>query len=267
MVLTETVSRSSASPETLLSRIASGERSAEHQLVAQYWRGLLYVLNKRTKDPQLANDLAQDTFLTVLVKARNGEIHNPEAIGAFIRQVGINLFIAHYRKEKGHRTEGFEDIQIDFPCPQANTTEKVTHQQLVEIVLQVVRELPAERDREILKGFYLKNTPKEELCKSLNLSPEHFDRVLYRAKERLRQCLGAKLNVNLSEQGLSHILSISLILFGLNHLGEIRSDKFENQMRDYTFTTHFRNCEMQEIACSQEHKLTGFRDHTHVNHE
>ena len=161
MVLSETASKTSASPESLISRIASGESSAEQQLVAQYWRGLLYILNKRSKDPQLANDLAQETFLTVIIKARNGEIRNPEALTAFIRQVGLNLLIAHYRKEKGHKTDKIEDLQLEFPESHLSLTDRIHYQHLVDAVVQVMEEMSAERDSRILQGFYIQNKSKD----------------------------------------------------------------------------------------------------------
>jgi len=47
-------------------------------------------------------------------------------------------------------------------------------------------ELPTERDRQLLTRFYLDGTDKQQLCRDLGLSPKHFDRVLMRARSRLR---------------------------------------------------------------------------------
>ena len=47
-------------------------------------------------------------------------------------------------------------------------------------------ELPTERDRQLLMRFYLDGTDKQQLCRELGLSPKHFDRVLMRARSRLR---------------------------------------------------------------------------------
>ena len=251
MVLSETASRTSASPESLISRIASGERSAEQQLVAQYWRGLLYILNKRTKDPQLANDLAQETFLTVILKARNDEIRNPEALTAFIRQVGLNLLIAYFRKEKGHKTDKMEDLQVEFPDSHLTLTDRVHHKHLVEAVIQVIKEMPSDRDTKILNGFYIHNTSKKALCEQLDLSSEHFDRVLYRAKDRLRQILSMKLGVNLNKSGLSHLLTVAALTYATQLNPWFYASDQTAQVGDSLPTTHYRVCTVKNETCNQ----------------
>jgi hypothetical protein len=57
---------------------------------------------------------------------------------------------------------------------------------LAQAVVALLEELPAERDRQLLMRFYLDGTDKQVLCRELGLSPKHFDRVLLRARTRLR---------------------------------------------------------------------------------
>jgi DNA-directed RNA polymerase specialized sigma24 family protein len=58
--------------------------------------------------------------------------------------------------------------------------------QLAEAVMALLDELPTERDRRLLMRFYLDGIDKQQLCVELGLSPKHFDRVLMRARSRLR---------------------------------------------------------------------------------
>jgi RNA polymerase sigma-70 factor (ECF subfamily) len=53
----------------------------------------------------------------------------------------------------------------------------------------VLRQLSISRDREILRRYYLSDDDKEVICRDLGLSPGHFDRVLYRAKQRMRELI------------------------------------------------------------------------------
>ena len=57
---------------------------------------------------------------------------------------------------------------------------------LAEAVMAMLEELPTERDRQMLTRFYLDGIDKQQLCRDLGLSPKHFDRVLMRARSRLR---------------------------------------------------------------------------------
>jgi RNA polymerase sigma-70 factor (ECF subfamily) len=53
----------------------------------------------------------------------------------------------------------------------------------------VLEALPVTRDREIVKRFYLDEEDKERICGELGLSPVHFDRVIFRARQRMRAML------------------------------------------------------------------------------
>ncbi len=55
------------------------------------------------------------------------------------------------------------------------------------IIRQVIQELPSERDRQVLRRFYLEEDDKDAICADLNLTSLHFNRVLHRARERFRE--------------------------------------------------------------------------------
>jgi len=63
---------------------------------------------------------------------------------------------------------------------------------LVRQVESIIASLPTLRDREIVKRFYLDEEDKAEICRSLGLSPLHFDRVIFRARQRMRLLMAAK---------------------------------------------------------------------------
>ncbi len=202
---------SNFSPEMLLAQIAQGDKESEQELVSRYWRGLLFVLCRRTKDPDLAADLAQDTFLVVIDKARKDEIKNPAGFSGFIRQVGINLMIAHYRKEKRRSTDGYSDIDIRVPDDCPTLFQQLHTKNIFAIVTQILDELPVERDRQILKDHFIHEKDKCQICEELELSPQHFDRVLLRARARLKQLTSLKLGSE-SEDDVSSSLFNTLFL-------------------------------------------------------
>jgi RNA polymerase sigma-70 factor (ECF subfamily) len=57
------------------------------------------------------------------------------------------------------------------------------------VVRKLLDELSQPRDRQVLIRFYLDEADKREICAELDLSEEHFNRVLFRAKQRLREVL------------------------------------------------------------------------------
>lgn len=209
-MLAENLDDAAESPQTLVAGIIAGNQRDEQILITRYWRGLYFILNRRAQNPDLAADLAQDTFIIVLQKIRDGGIENPDALPAFIRQTGVNLLIAHYRKEQRRKTEVDEHIDTAFSEQCADLPTQLNAELLSELVRQVMQELPTERDRQLLSQFFLQGVDKAQLCDNFDLKPEHFDRVLFRARNRLKQLLQHKLKVDIRQVSLSHLLGVVL---------------------------------------------------------
>lgn len=173
-------------PELLLKSISSGNRKAEHQLIERYSKSLYFILYKRVQDPDLTADLLQDTFIIVLEKARNAEISNPSALGAFVRQVGINLYIAYCRKRKRQATEATDEIDLKHACQNTELLHLVHSRKLLNITEQCISQLSQTRDRTILIDYFVYEKPKSTICNELNITVAQFDRVLHRARVRLK---------------------------------------------------------------------------------
>ena len=57
--------------------------------------------------------------------------------------------------------------------------------ELRQVITVVMTEL-SQRDRDILRAFFLEERDKEEICRSMGLSDGQFRVALFRAKERFR---------------------------------------------------------------------------------
>ncbi|HLF31694.1 MAG TPA: sigma-70 family RNA polymerase sigma factor [Xanthomonadales bacterium] len=172
----------------LVERIGHGDRTAESELIARYARGVRLILLKRTGNPQLASDLCQDTFVVTLRKLRAGELRNSDSLAAFISQTAVNLSIQHFRKEVRYEYSGDGIIELQ-PAHSDKNDEQLDSQTTRVMLDGVLKQLAVARDREILRRFYLSDDDKDEICRDLQLSSAHFDRVLYRAKQRMRELI------------------------------------------------------------------------------
>lgn len=178
----------------LTARIGHGDASAETELVERYSTVIKLILLKRTGNQQLSNDLSQDTFIIALKKLREGKVRKPESLAAFLRQIAVNLSIEHYRKEKRYVHQ--EDGIISLHAPHRDRkAERVDYLQTRKLVQTTLQELAKSRDREILRRFYLLQEDKSSICSALDLSAVHFDRVLYRAKQRMRNLINERKNL------------------------------------------------------------------------
>ena len=195
-LLEDKVEKDVAPAGELLARILNGDSSAETELVNRYWKSLRFILNRRCNDTQLASDIAQDTFIVVIAKARNGEINTPEAIAGFIRQTGVNLLIAHFRKETRRATDTHGEVSFEIPDDKSNVERAVESRDSLKLVQQLIGEMTVERDKDLLMSYYAKEEEKSSICQRLDLTPAHFDRVLFRARSRLKQLIDFKLGGN-----------------------------------------------------------------------
>jgi RNA polymerase sigma-70 factor, ECF subfamily len=176
----------------LVRRIQAGEPAAESELVARFSRGLLLMLRRLVQNPALADDLHQETFALVLGKIRGGEVREPEKLAGFIRSTARNLFIADRRKEARYRAfdEGEEEGLHAAPVlagPDPAPLERVLAAEEARQVQRLLTELRFDRDRQLLLRFYLADDSKEEICADLEIEPQRFHKVLFHARERLRE--------------------------------------------------------------------------------
>jgi len=177
----------------LVRRIQAGDPAAESELVARFSRGLLLMLRRLVRDPALADDLHQETFALVLGKVRRGEVREPEKLAGFLRSTARNLFIADRRKEAryssldGGREEGEGAPRPELADRGPVPLDRVLVDEEARQVRRLLDELRFERDRQLLLRFYVSDDSKEEICADLEIEPERFHQVLFRARERLRE--------------------------------------------------------------------------------
>ena len=180
------VARDDHDYEDLLVRVKRGDPEAEQRLVNTFWRGVVAILYRQTRDQELSRDLAQETLMLVLTKARSGEIREPAALKTYIRKVSENKLIGFRRKESRQRTDTSSDYIESLESSQASLITAVSMEDLRVYVRRILGELKNDRDRDILRRHYLIGEEKQAICSALRLTPSQADTVLHRARRRLK---------------------------------------------------------------------------------
>jgi RNA polymerase sigma factor (sigma-70 family) len=173
-------------------RIGAGDAAAEQSLVARVRPGLLMLLTRRCAyDAELAADLCQDTLLVVLQRLRSRSMEDPSKLAAFAAQTARQLAFDSRRRSALRKTEvdspTIESIQIEAPAE-----DPVEQASTASLVRKVLEELSHDRDREVLRRFYLLEQGKEEICQAFGIASGTFDQVIFRARARLRSMLQAR---------------------------------------------------------------------------
>jgi RNA polymerase sigma-70 factor (ECF subfamily) len=182
----------------LVERIRSGDSAAEAALARRYGPRLDFILRRHVREPSLAADLRQETLIVVIERLRESGLDEPDKLAAFMHQTAINLARGeartYYRRNTHPDAEAIDRAATAEPL----LADRLAREELADLVTQLLTELRQPRDREILRRFYLGDESKDRICRSLGLSAAHFDRVLYRARQRFRQILEARLGSNLT---------------------------------------------------------------------
>jgi len=171
----------------LVSRIRAGDRQAEAELVERYSRGVKIIIRREVDDAAAAEDIHQETFRIGLEKIRQGDVREPERLSGFICGVARNLVIDYFRRAA--RQENMTEIEeaARLPHPASDQLQELLRKEKADLVRQVLKEMPNERDIQVLYRFYIADDEKEQICADLGLTSLHFNRVLHRARERFRE--------------------------------------------------------------------------------
>ncbi len=175
----------------LVTRVRDGDRAAETEMVERYSRGLRFLLRRKTRDTTLSEDFLQETWAIALVKIRDNGLDNPERLAGYLCGIANNLALGERRRVNRQRTSVNSEIVALIPDESSNPFRHVSRAEVCKQVRGLLENLTKERDREILERFYVREEDKESICKRLDVDGIHFNRVLYRARQRLKSVIEA----------------------------------------------------------------------------
>lgn len=174
-------------PVAIVARIQQGDTSAETELINFYRTRLHFILTRKFPDAELCQDATQEAFIIVLNKIKNDEIKDPTKLTAFIRSTAINNALMMIRKNNKYVDASDSAALDNLTDNQPAASEEIEQRQLATMVINVINELTNERDRTILTSFYISQLDKLQICQQLDITPNHFDKVIYRSKQRLKK--------------------------------------------------------------------------------
>ena len=179
---------SDAETAALATRITSGDRAAEAELVTRFQRGVRFLLLRKTQgDLQLAEDLCQETLIVAISRLRDRPLDEPGKLSAYIHGIAVRLFIGDLRKAARRQTQANSEAIEVAQDPRLGQAETLSRDQVRDVVRELIDEMPVPRDRERLLRVYVLEQDKPTICQALGLDSVHFNRVLSRARQRLRQ--------------------------------------------------------------------------------
>jgi RNA polymerase sigma-70 factor (ECF subfamily) len=172
----------------LVTRCAAGDREASHELTVRYYRPVCGFLLKRVQQPDLVEDLAQETFLEALQALKNGA--RPVQFAAWLFGVAANRCGKWFRRKRP-RLFAPDDPPVTLAEPSfvAAREELEEQQRLLAALEKSLAALPAEA-RTLLEMKHRQGKTCEEIARELGRPVGTVKSLLARAYKNLRTRMG-----------------------------------------------------------------------------
>jgi RNA polymerase sigma-70 factor (ECF subfamily) len=182
----------------LLLRIATGDQEAYQEVFERYWNKVYAIGLRLSKSPELAKDLAQETF----IKIWNNREKLPEVdnFSAFLSTVSRHLAIDHLRK-KVFTTNNEDYLVAYFSDDAISPHEKAEYKELEKILNDAINNLPTQL-QQVFRLSRFEGLSHAEIALRMNItritSKSYMVRALYAIRKYLSQYNGEQLLVLLA---------------------------------------------------------------------
>lgn len=169
----------------LLARSARGDRRAFDEIITRYGPVALRVAARMAPDRQSAEDIAQEAMVRIWQRASKFDVRRAR-LSTWLYRIVVNLCIDSRRKPQHlPLSEGFDPVD-----PSASAAQIMEVDERSAALLRAMDELPS-RQRAALTLVYNEGLSGAQAAQVLGVSAKAVERLLARARARLRELLAA----------------------------------------------------------------------------
>jgi RNA polymerase sigma-70 factor (ECF subfamily) len=178
-------------PSAAEERDARPSRDIDPQdyLRLRYGGALRAMLRRRLGDSTCIEEALHEACRIVTEKLRGGGLRDESNVISFLHQTAIQVAIDQRRQALRRKTDAASEVLDTLPAESPEPFESIDREKHAAAVRALLKELPQQRDRLLLIRLYLDEADKQDLCAEFDLTAEHFDRVISRARQRFREIL------------------------------------------------------------------------------
>lgn len=171
-------------PELLL-RIASGDQHAYQAIFEKYWNKVYAIGLRLTKSPELAKDLAQETFIKIW--NNRDKLPSVTNFSAFLSTICRHQAIDHLRKKVF--TAGNEDYLTAYFSDDALTPhEKAEYRELEKLMNNAINNLPTQL-QQVFRLSRMEGLSHAEIALRMNITRITSKSYMVRALNAIRKYL------------------------------------------------------------------------------
>ena len=170
----------------LVLQAAQGNKAAFGALYEETGRTVYFSCLKLLGDPQLAEDITQETYLTALQKL--GTLAQPENFPAWVNRIGINLCKMHFRNNSAPE-DNSEEIIEEIPDEGLIPEEYVSNDAKRKIIMDIIDTVLTEEHRRSVILYYFDMLTVPEIAEVMNCTTGTVTSRLSAARKKIKEAV------------------------------------------------------------------------------
>lgn len=170
----------------LVLQAAQGNKAAFGALYEKTGRTVYFSCLKLLGDPQLAEDITQETYLTALQKL--GTLAQPENFPAWVNRIGINLCKMHFRNNAAPE-DNSEEIIEEIPDEGLIPEEYVSNDAKRKIIMDIIDTVLTEEQRQSVILYYFDMLTVPEIAEVMNCTTGTVTSRLSAARKKIKEAV------------------------------------------------------------------------------
>jgi RNA polymerase sigma factor (sigma-70 family) len=170
----------------LVLQAAQGNKAAFGALYEETGRTVYFSCLKLLGDPQLAEDITQETYLTALQKL--GTLAQPENFPAWVNRIGINLCKMHFRNNSAPE-DNSEEIIEEIPDEGLIPEEYVSNDAKRKIIMDIIDTVLTEEQRRSVILYYFDMLTVPEIAEVMNSTTGTVTSRLSAARKKIKEAV------------------------------------------------------------------------------
>ena len=170
----------------LVLQAAQGNKAAFGALYEETGRTVFFSCLKLLGDPQLAEDITQETYLTALQKL--GTLAQPENFPAWVNRIGINLCKMHFRNNSAPE-DNSEEIIEEIPDEGLIPEEYVSNDAKRKIIMDIIDTVLTEEQRQSVILYYFDMLTVPEIAEVMNCTTGTVTSRLSAARKKIKEAV------------------------------------------------------------------------------
>lgn len=170
----------------LVLQATQGNKAAFGALYEETGRTVYFSCLKLLGDPQLAEDITQETYLTALQKL--GTLAQPKNFPAWVNRIGINLCKMHFRNNSAPE-DNSEEIIEEIPDEGLIPEEYVSNDAKRKIIMDIIDTVLTEEQRRSVILYYFDMLTVPEIAEVMNCTTGTVTSRLSAARKKIKEAV------------------------------------------------------------------------------